>query len=337
VFNKTKVFIPVIFIVLLSIAAQCGVIQPTEGQAGEYHKGEPGIPELAAVPLADGEKLKVLATTTIVGDIVKNVGGEQIDLEVLLPLGSDPHAFDPTPQDLTRVAGADVIFINGLGLEMFLTKMLKTAGSGIPVVTVSEGVVTRHLEETQERSEEHAKDHEHGEDDPHVWLTPANVTVFVDNIEHTLSALDPGHAAAYQTNAAAYKSELETLDNWVQAQIDTIAPENRQLVTDHDTFGYYANRYGLDMIGAILPSYSTISEPSAQELAALEDEIKQYGIKAVFVGTTVNPVLAERVAEDTGIQLVPLYTGSLGDAGSGAETYIDYMRYNTKAIVEALK
>jgi ABC-type Zn uptake system ZnuABC Zn-binding protein ZnuA len=351
-FAKTKFLILTIFTILILVAAQCGADQPKptalqtevaegyeeehledEAPADEEYEVDAEMSPLAAVPLAPGEKLSVLATTSIVGDIVKNVGGEPIDLEVLLPLGTDPHAFDPTPRDLARVADADVIIVNGLGLETFLAKMLKSAGSGIPVVVVSKGVETRHLEETEARVEEP----QHDEDDPHVWLTPANAKVFVDNIEHALSALDPAHTATYQANAAAYRMELETLDNWVQTQIDMIPPENRQLVTDHDTFGYYAERYGLEMVGAVLPGYSTISEPSAQELAALQNAIKQYGVKAVFVGSTVNPVLAKRIAEDTGIQLVLLYTGSLGEAGSGAATYVDYIRYNTQAIVEALK
>jgi len=304
-----------IFFVFLLVAAQCNT--PTEQPKN-----------------STGKKLNVVATTSIVGDIVKNVGGDHIDLIVLLPLGTDPHAFDPTPRDLTRVADADVIFINGLGLERFLEKMLKNAGGDIPAVLVSNGVEPRELDQ----DEDHETDtHQHEDHDPHVWMSPANVIIFVDNIENALSDLDPANAVDYQANATAYKSELKNLDNWVQEQINTIPPENRNLVTDHDTFGYYADRYGLEMTGAVLPGYSTSSEPSAQELATLQDAITQYGVKAVFVGSTVNPVLAERVAEDTGVQLVPLYTGSLSEAGSGAGTYIDYIRYNTKAIVEALK
>ena len=292
------------FFVFLLVAAQCNT-QP------EITQG------------STDEKLNVVATTSIVGDIVKNVGGEHIDLLLSGRLGSTGmRAFDPAPHDLTRVADADVIFVNGLGLEKFLEKMLKNTGGNIPVVVISDGVKPRDLD---------------GDHDPHAWMNPINVIGFVGNIETALSNLDPANAAAYQTNAAAYVSELKTLDSWVQEQINTIPPDNRKLVTDHDTFGYYADRYGLEITGAVLPGYSTSTEPSAQELAALQDAISHYAVKAIFVGTTVNPVLAERVAEDSGIQLVPLYTGSLGKAGSGAETYLDYIRYNTKAIVEALK
>ena len=281
-----------------------------------------------------GEKLNVVATTSIVGDIVKNVGGDHINLPVLLPLGTDPHAFDPAPRDLTHVANTNVIFVNGLGLERFLEKMLENAGGDTSVVAISDGIEPRDLDKSKG---DEGEAHQPEDRDPHAWMNPVNVIAFVGNIETALSGLDPANAATYHTNAAAYVSELKNLDSWVQEQINTIPPENRKLVTDHDTFGYYADRYGLEMAGAVLPGYSTSTEPSAQELAALQDAITQYGVKAIFVGSTVNPVLAERVAEDTGIQLVPLYTGSLGKAGSGAETYVDYIRYNANAIVEALQ
>ena len=170
-----------------------------------------------------------------------------------------------------------------------------------------------------------------------MWLSPANAFVMVHNIEQALSQLDPANAATYAANAESYQAELEALDDWVAEQIGTIPAENRKMVTDHGAFGYYADRYGLEVVGTVLPAYSTNAEPSAQELADLQEAIAALGVRAVFVGTTVNPILAERVAEDTGIKLVPLYTGSLGESGSGAETYLDYIRYNTRAIVEGLK
>ena len=168
-------------------------------------------------------------------------------------------------------------------------------------------------------------------------MTPYNALVYVYNIETALSALDPAHAETYQANAEAYEAQLEALDRWVFTQIETIPSEKREMVTDHDAFGYYADRYGLKIVGAVIPSYSTAAEPSAQEMAKLQEAIAEYGAPAIFVGVSVNPNLAEQVTADTGTQLVPLYTGSLGPAGSGAETYVDYIRYNTTSIVEALK
>jgi ABC-type Zn uptake system ZnuABC Zn-binding protein ZnuA len=331
--------------VFLLVAAQCGT-QP--GITARVNKP-------AAIALDDGEELNVVATTSIVGDIVKNVGGDEIDLTVLLPLGADPHSFSPTPADLAAVADAHVVFVNGLGLEEFLDEMIKNAGGEAMIVEVSSGIEVREFGESEkheaeehghEESQPEGEEHEHDEEerhrhhegvDPHAWMTPANAAIFADNIEHGLSQLDPKHTATYAANTESYQAQLADLDAWVKEQIDSIPPENRKVVTDHDTLGYYTDRYGLEMVGAVLPGFSTSAEPSAQELAALQDAIDEYGVKVVFVGTTINPVLAERIAEDTSIQLVPLYTGSLGEAGSGAEAYIDYIRYNTRAIVEALK
>lgn len=294
------------------------------------------MPELEPVSLGEGEKLRVVATTNIVADIVLQVGGEEIELTSLLPIGSDPHTYVATPQDVAAVAEAHVVFANGAGLEKgFLDELVKNAGGNAPVVYLSYGVELRHLEE--EQVDTHQLEEEHKGVDPHTWTTPANAIVFARNIEEALSALDPAGAETYKANAASYEAQLGELDAWVKEQVETIPEENRKLVTDHAAFGYYADRYGLEQIGAVIPGFSTAAEPSAKELAALEDAIREYGVKAIFVGTSVNPSLSQRVAEDTGVKLVTLYTGSLGPEGSGVETYIDYIRYNTTAIVEALR
>ncbi len=300
----------------------------------------------------ESQKLRVIATTSIVADIVKNVGSDLIEVNLLLPLGTDPHTFEPTPRDLAAVAEADIIFANGLGLEAFLDEMLKNAGGQAVIVHVSEGIEARRLddaheheseehhdegEEHHDEGEEHHDDDDHAGADPHTWTSPANVLIFVDNIERTLSARDPAQSEQYAANAAAYRGKLETLDSWVKAQIENIPVENRELVTDHTAFGYYADRYGLTQVGAVIPSFSAASEPSAKELAELEDAIKVYNVRAIFVGNTVNSAIAERMAQDTGLKLLPLYTGSLGIAGSGVETYLDYIKYNTNTIVDGLR
>jgi ABC-type Zn uptake system ZnuABC Zn-binding protein ZnuA len=275
-----------------------------------------------------------LATTTLIVDLVHNVGEDLIDLRTMLPIGSDAHTFSPTPQDVVAVADADVVFINGLGLEEFLRELLENAGGEAPVVAVSMNIEPRKLVNNGE-GEEHA--HTAVGADPHVWMTPAKVIIMVHNIEQALSKLDPTNAETYAANAAAYVVQLEALDAWVKTQIESIPAENRKLVTDHETFGYYADRYGLTVVGAVIPAYSTSAEPSAQELAALQELIETQHVQAVFVGTTMNTVLAERIAADTGLKMVPLYTESLGASGSGVETYLDFIRYNTTAIVAALR
>lgn len=310
---------------------------------------------LAPITLGQGEKLQVLATTSIIADLVANVGGDLLDLTVLVPLGSDPHTFSPTPQDVVAVANADVVFLNGLDYEEFLAELIENAGGETAIIALAMGVETRKFEEMEgsnhdeEENEEHdetGEEHEPDEDepshahegsDPHIWLTPANAIIMVHNIEHALSKLDPANAETYQANATAYMAQLEDLDAWAKNQIESIPAENRKMVTDHDAFGYYADRYGLTVVGAVIPAYSTSAEPSAQELAELQEVIEGQNVQAVFVGITANPVLSRQLAADSGLQVVPLYAETLGETGSGVETYLDLIRYNTTVIVEALR
>ena len=317
------------------------------------------MPVLAPVALGQGEKLKVVASTSIVADVVQQVGGERIALIALMPLGADPHAFEPAPRDAAAVADAHVVFVNGMGLEVFLEKLFQSAGEGVTVVPVSYGIEPLRFEEEGVHGEAEGDHHgeaegdhhgeaegdHHGEDegdhygeaDPHTWFDPHNVIVWTRNIAHALGALDPPNAQAYQASAAAYEAELRELDAWIREQIARLPEGKRRLVTDHASFGYFARRYGFAQVGTLFPGYSTLAEPSAQDLAALEDAIRALDVPAVFVGLTVNPGLAERVAEDTGTRLVFLYTGSLSAPGGPADDYISFMRYNVSAIVEALR
>jgi manganese/iron transport system substrate-binding protein len=324
-------------IVLLVVSA-CGSAQAPPVGTGEptpVEGYEAEMSELEPVSLSAGEKLRVIATTNIVAHVVSQVGGDAIELTHLLPIGADPHTYIATPRDVAAATEAHIIFANGANLEAdFLPQLVQDTNAS--VVYVSHGLELREFGEGEAREHEHEVEHEDERVDPHTWTTPTNVVVFVHNIEHALSALDPANAETYEANAEAYEAELEALDEWVKAQIATIPAENRELVTDHTTFGYYADHYGLEQIGAVIPAFSTAAEPSAQALAALEDAIREHSVKALFVGTTVNPSLAKQVTEDTGTRLVMLYTGSLGPDGSGVETYVDYICYNTLAIVEAL-
>lgn len=274
--------------------------------------------------------LRVVATTTIVADVVRNIAGDKIDLQVLVPPGVDEHSFQATPEDIARVADADIVFMNGAGLETFMQALVENAGGDARLVSVSDGINLR------QSADELDQDHAGEQGDPHVWLDPNLVMTWVDNIAAALAESDPQHANDYQVNAAGYRQSLAELDAWIQEQVDQLPAQNRLLVTDHEIFTYFADRYRFKQIGAIIPSYSTVAEPSAQELAALEDVIRQLGVKAIFVGNTVNPTLTRRVAADTGVKMVSIYTGSLTD-GAPAGTYLDYMRANVAAIVEALK
>jgi ABC-type Zn uptake system ZnuABC Zn-binding protein ZnuA len=275
-------------------------------------------------PPASQDRLSVVATTNIVGDVVEAVGGEGISLHVLVPRGADPHSFELAPQDLAAVADADLVFTNGVGLEGALEAPVRNAARG-PVVAVCDGVELRTTAD------------EHGDADPHVWFDPQRVLVWVDNIERALSEADPGRRDLFAANAAAYREQLRDLDAWVAQQVAQVPPERRKLVTDHDVLGYFAERYGFEQVGTVIPGLSTLAEPSAQEMAELEQTVQRLGVPAVFVGSTVSPALADRLAQDTGVKVVHLYTGSLSEPGGPADSYLALMRYDVTAIVEALR
>lgn len=283
-------------------------------------------------PEALGGRLQVVATTTLVGDVVAQIGAEHIDLAVLVPTGVDPHSFEPSPKDAVAISEADVVFISGLGLEEFMQALLDNAGGAAELVEVSSRVATIEFADGQEQE----ADDEHLNTDPHVWMDPNNVVVWTDNITAALSTLDPENAASYQANAEAYRAELLALDEWIRTQVAQLDASQRILVTDHDSFGYLAAAYGFEIVGAIIPGFSTQASPSAGELADLEGRVVERNVPAIFVGSTVNPQLADQLAEDLGVSVVQLYTGSLSDVGGPASSYLEFMRYNVEAIVTAL-
>ncbi len=296
------------------------------------------LPKMTAVNLAGGEKLRVVATTALLGNVISNVAGDAIELTTLIGPGVDPHTYQPTPQDIAAIERAHVVFINGLGLEEGLVSTVDAAASrGQPVVSASAGIQPR-APAGEQASGQTASDKKHGHDagDPHVWFDPANVKTWVANIQQTLAALDPTHAQTYGANAGAYTKQLDDLDTYIRAQTDKIPPARRKLVTDHDSFGYFADRYGFQVIGTVLPGISTSAEPSSADLAALIDAIRREGVPTVFVGTTTSPKLSDLVASETGARVLSLYTGELGPPGSAADTYLDMMRTDVDTIVEGL-
>jgi ABC-type Zn uptake system ZnuABC Zn-binding protein ZnuA len=285
------------------------------------------LPELRAANLAGGQKLRAVATTGIVGDVVQNVAGDLVELTTLIGPGQDPHTYQPTPRDIAAIERAHVVFVNGFGLEEGLASTVDAAaGKGSPVVSVSAGIQPRNPDQQQAASSV----------DPHVWFDPANVKVWDTNIEKSLSALDPGNAASYRANATAYARQLDELDAYIRAQVALIPAEGRKLVTDHEALGYFADRYGFQVVGAVIPSVSTSAEPSAGELAALVEKIRAQRVPAIFIGTTTNPKLADLVARETGAQVLPLHTGETGPSGSGSATYLGMMRANVDTIVQGL-
>jgi ABC-type Zn uptake system ZnuABC Zn-binding protein ZnuA len=280
---------------------------------------------------ASSGALDVVASTSFLADIAQNVAGDRFQVQSLVPRGTDPHGFEPTPSDLKDVAGADLVIVNGAGLEGPLLSTLQNAVGDVPVVDASAGLTTR----TPQPGEPALAS---GEQDPHFWLDPELVKTYVKNIAAAFSKADPAGAATYKANAAAYDKQLDELDAWIKAQVAQIPQTDRKLVTDHVSQGYFADRYGFTVVGTVLPNATTGDSPTARQLSDLTHKIEETGAKAIFVDAGENPQLAEQIGAETGAKVVTgLLDHSLTPPGGPAPTYIDMMKYDTRLIVEALK
>jgi ABC-type Zn uptake system ZnuABC Zn-binding protein ZnuA len=322
-----------------------------EDEHGHGHETEAEmlmLPKLNAAELDDAP-MRVVATTSIIGDVVAQVGGEAIDLTVLIGSGQDSHSFEPAAQDLTAVANAYVIFVNGWNLEEGLVDVLESIGEEVLVVPISANIepLTFGEEDHDEEGEEHEEEeHEDGDEhghsgaDPHVWFDIHNVEQWVENVEHVLSELDPANADTYQANAASYATALAELETYAEAQLASIPEENRFLVTNHDSFSYFAEVYSFTVLGTVIPGVSTVAEPSASDLADLIAEMEEHNVCAIFTETTVNDELAQTVAAELDgcetVQVLKLYTEAVGSEGSGAASYIGMFRANVDTIVSGL-
>ncbi|MBI3242761.1 MAG: zinc ABC transporter substrate-binding protein [Chloroflexi bacterium] len=275
-------------------------------------------------------KLNVIATYSILGDLAQNVGGDKVDARTLVGPDGDAHTFAPSPADGAALIGATVVFENGLEFEPWLDDLYASSDSKATRVVVTDGIEPRMTPEEP--------GHSLGESDPHVWHSVANVIHMTRNIRDALAGADPANAATYAANAEAYIAKLQELDTWIFEQVKTLPEARRKLVTSHDTFGYFAERYGFEIVGAALESASTeTADPSASDLAALVDEIKAVGVPAIFAENVHNPKLMAQVAAEAGVTLAPqLYTDALGRPGSDGSTYLDMMRYNVITIVTEL-
>lgn len=283
----------------------------------------------------DDGRLQVIATTAQIAALTREAAGDLVELTVLIPPGVDSHDYEPTADDLKAIGRADVLFRNGIGLDDFLDDAIDNAGGDAIDITVTDGVEVR-----QSAFEEHAdeKADEHEEGDPHVWHDPVNAKVMLQNIASALAEADPDNAGTYTANATAYAATLDETDAEIRALIETIPVANRKMVTNHEAFGYFIDRYGLEFVGAVIPSLTTGAEPSAADLAALADLIEKEGVKAVFAESSIDPKIAEQIARDTGVRIVDdLYGDSLGEPGTPEGTLDGMLLANARKIVEALK
>ena len=392
--------------VALGIALLFAVGACSDDKGGEEPQPTP-LQEMPKTP-----PVSVVTTTNIVADWVENVGGDNIDVFSLVPVGADPHTFQPGAKDVARIADADLVLSVGLSLEgAWLKDLLENAARDPSSIVeigeiidplefreghveevelleelshvvheVAEGEISPEtgLEELKELlkaaedeeeelpamvldivgkveggqmeaedaieaieaitsggEDEHAG-HGHGVEDPHFWFDPLRVKLAVNDVAARLSVLDPDRGDTYRANASAYNARLDELHAWTEEQTSAVPEENRLLVTSHDSFGYFADLYGFEVVGVVL-SITTDVAPSAGDLADLVEEVRKNGVSAVFGETTVSERLAKAVASESGANLVRLYSGSLGPEGSGAATYIEMVRTNVGRIVEALK
>jgi len=278
---------------------------------------------ISAAPAQD-KKIPVVATFSILGDLVKNVGGDRIEITTLVGPNSDTHVYAPTPADAKKVAGAKVVFVNGLGYEGWMTRLVKASGSKAPSVVASKGVKSRKMEEEGRQVT-----------DPHAWQSIGNAKIYVTNIRDGLIAADPASKSAYEANASAYLAKLDALETEVKDAISKIPADRRRLITSHDAFGYFDATYGIEFIAPA--GVSTEAAVSAKDVARIISQIRTQKVPAVFMENISDPRMMEQIAKESGAKIGgSLFSDALSDEKGPAATYIDMMRNNIRELRTAL-
>ncbi|MFG1608122.1 metal ABC transporter substrate-binding protein [Actinoplanes sp. NPDC049265] len=312
--NHRQRMLSVVAATALTALAACGTGADDTGRAAPGPSG--------AAPLA------VVATTPEVADFVRDIGGPDVTVTQIIKPNVDPHEFEPTPADIKAIGEAKVVVKNGVGLEGWLDRTIEASGFKGAVVDSSHGVTLR---EGDEEGEEH---------DPHIWHDPRNAKIMVANIEKGLATADAARAGTFAENLTTYSAELDRLDAANQAAYAKLPAAARKLVTNHDAFGYYVDRYRLEFVGSVIPSLDTSAELSAKQLADLVAKIKATGTKAIFTESSLPPKSAEAIAQQAGVKVIggedALFGDSLGEPGTPEGTYLGAERHNTEVIVSAL-
>lgn len=293
---------------------------------------------LISVPASAAEPLKVTASFSILADMAREVGGKRVEVTSLVGPGEDAHAFAPAPSHAAMIAKADVILINGLGFEGWMERLVQSADAKGLVVTASKGVKTI---EPEEDGHGHGHGHDHGHDhgdevDPHAWQDARNGIVYAVNIAEGLCNVDSVNCAEYRANAATYSAKLQAVDDEIRASFAAIPAENRKVITSHDAFGYFEAAYGVEFMAA--HGVSEKSEASAKGIAKLIKQIKKEKVRALFVENISDPRLIEQIAANAGIKPAgEIYSDALSPGDGPAATYIDMMRFNARALSEAMR
>jgi len=288
-----------------------------------------GASALIVTPAASQEtpKIKAVATFSILGDLVRNVGGDRVEVATLVGPNGDAHVYSPTPGDAKKLASANIVFVNGLGLEGWMTRLVAASGAKAPTVVATNGITPRRMED-EDRPGRMVSD-------PHAWQSVTDAKIYVANIRDGLDAADPAGKAVYDANAAAYLAKLGELENEVKAAIASIPADRRKIITTHDAFGYFDAAYGMAFIAP--EGVSSEAEPSAKDIARIITQIRKQKIPAVFLENISDPRLMERVARETGATIGgTLYSDALSGPDGPAATYIDMMRHNIRELTKAL-
>lgn len=293
---------------------------------------------------ARAEPLKVVASFSILGDMVRNVAGSNADVTVLVGPDGDAHSFEPGPADASALADADVLVMNGLGFEPWMVRLAAASGTKAKYVTASFGISPRHLtEEEKKHDEDEAEGHDEKgypeaahDFDPHAWQDLRNGVVYVQNIADALAEKDPDNALVYQANAESYITELKKLDGWVRQEMSKIPEAKRKVITTHDAFGYFGEAYRVDFISPL--GITNTAEPSAEALARLIDQIRQEKIRALFIENMSDPRMMETIARETGAEEGgELYSDALSKPDGPAPTYVAMFRHNVPALIAAMQ
>jgi ABC-type Zn uptake system ZnuABC Zn-binding protein ZnuA len=268
--------------------------------------------------------VRVVATTTVLADLVAQAGGDRVSVRSLVPAGGEPHTFDPRPSDVTAFVDADLVVMNGLGLDDWVVELMAEAGSEAPVVRLGEDLADI----------EYIADEEEGGVNPHLWLNVAYAELYVDGIVDALSDVDPDGANGYAERAATYQAALGELDEYARGELGAIPGDRRRVVSMHDAFPYFAAAYDLEVVGVVVDAPG--QDPSAGEVAALIDAIEQADVSAILSEDQFPPDLAEQIAAETGVTVVAdLYSDSLGDPPG--DSFVGMIRWDVDRLVEALR
>jgi len=309
-----------------------------------------GVVSLIAMPVSAqsstaGTPVKVVASFSILADMVRNVGGDRVAVSALVGPDGDAHVFQPTPADVKTLADAKVVFVNGLGFEGWIERLVGSAAYKGPVVVATSGIQAQEMAHEDEKGgHAHGKDakkeakrddHDHDAFDPHAWQDLRNGQVYVDNILSGLIKADPAGEATYKANAAAYKTKLQALDAWVKAELGGVPKARRKVITSHDAFGYFASAYGVTFLAPV--GLSTDAEPSAKGVASLIRQVKKEKVTALFVENITNPKLIEQIGRETRVKPGGrLFSDALSKAGGPAASYLDMFRHNVAQLKAAM-